>query len=365
MLVMMTITHLPTVFSVPLGEPLGYVSSAEGFVFLSGCMAGLVYTAERCGGYQGMRAALQRRAFKVYGCQATLLLFLFTVVALVGARLGQPAINDLIDFYRARPLTGMVSGLLLVYSPPMLDILPMYVLFLLVSPWLLRWAGRRGWSGVLRASFCLWAGAQFGLGEALYGLAQTWLAVPYAQTGAFHPLAWQLPWVLGLWLGSRQSGRAGALAPPRTAVFCAVAVAAACLVWRHVAGQIPFAGDPALNLAFDKWQLGPLRLLNLLALLVLLMRFGAVLKRRLPRLAVLETLGSASLPVYCAHVVLVLLALAFLGPAMPDRPMVVDVGMLWGALVGLYGVARLCAWLRAPRPSRLPARMAHAGQAGA
>ena len=35
MLVMMTITHLPTRLSITLGQPLGFVSAAEGFVFLS------------------------------------------------------------------------------------------------------------------------------------------------------------------------------------------------------------------------------------------------------------------------------------------------------------------------------------------
>lgn len=40
MLVLMTFTHLPTRFASPLGQPLGFVSSAEGFVFLSAFMCG-------------------------------------------------------------------------------------------------------------------------------------------------------------------------------------------------------------------------------------------------------------------------------------------------------------------------------------
>ena len=51
MLVLMTLTHLPTRLSSPLGQPFGYVSAAEGFVLLSAYMAGLVYghTAEKHG----------------------------------------------------------------------------------------------------------------------------------------------------------------------------------------------------------------------------------------------------------------------------------------------------------------------------
>lgn len=35
MLVLMTLTHLPTRLSSPLGQPFGFVSAAEGFVLLS------------------------------------------------------------------------------------------------------------------------------------------------------------------------------------------------------------------------------------------------------------------------------------------------------------------------------------------
>ncbi|MBW8470508.1 MAG: OpgC domain-containing protein, partial [Thiobacillus sp.] len=43
MLVLMTLTHMPTMYSLPSGQPFGFVSAAEGFVFLSAFMAGRVY----------------------------------------------------------------------------------------------------------------------------------------------------------------------------------------------------------------------------------------------------------------------------------------------------------------------------------
>src|ERR1700759_5327206 len=43
MLVIMTINHLPSLVSRFTDEPLGVFSGAEGFVFLSGLLAGLVY----------------------------------------------------------------------------------------------------------------------------------------------------------------------------------------------------------------------------------------------------------------------------------------------------------------------------------
>src|SRR5687768_9046581 len=58
MLVLMTLTHLPTRIASPAGQPFGFVSAAEGFVLLSGFMAGLVYaTRERREGEERMRAA--------------------------------------------------------------------------------------------------------------------------------------------------------------------------------------------------------------------------------------------------------------------------------------------------------------------
>ena len=44
MLVLMTVTHLPTRLTDPLGQPFGFVSAAEGFVLLSAFVAGLVYS---------------------------------------------------------------------------------------------------------------------------------------------------------------------------------------------------------------------------------------------------------------------------------------------------------------------------------
>ena len=74
MLVLMTLTHLPTRLTDPLGQPFGFVSAAEGFVLLSAYMAGLVYSrlAYR-EGIVAMERAFWKRAFKVYLIQAAIL----------------------------------------------------------------------------------------------------------------------------------------------------------------------------------------------------------------------------------------------------------------------------------------------------
>lgn len=346
MLVLMTLTHIPTRWSDPLGQPFGFVSAAEGFVFLSGFMAGLVYAQrQRRDGDAAMRDAFLSRALKLYAIQAALLIFVLTVIALAGVLTQQAAITDLVSYFLAQPLTALLGGLLLLYNPPLLDILPMYVLFMLVSPLLLLHAGWRGWGGILTLSVALWLAAQFGLDPWLYDalVRGTGLPVPRNEVGAFEIVAWQFLWVLGLWVGVRQAnGQPVQATPiPRWVVAAAVAVALVNLVWRHVGGQSPFGADTALNMLYDKWRLGPLRIIDFFALVVVVLHFGARLAARMPRPRWLELLGRQSLPVFCAHVVLAMLVLASFGAIDPARPLWQDTALLAACFAVLHAVARL------------------------
>ena len=342
MLVLMTLTHVPTQLASPAGQPFGYVSAAEGFVLLSAFMAGWVYTGRQLkSGVPEMRVAFLKRVLKIYLSQAALLVFLFSAVAVIGLVSQQSAITDLVSFYLRHPVEAIVGALLLVYNPPLLDILPMYILFMLASSLVLVHGSRHGWRGLLFASSALWLGAQLGLGRALYAtvVAFTGLAIPLAETGAFEILAWQFLWMLGLWMGATYATRGSLGRLPRPVVVAAITVGGIGFVWRHAIGQAAFPGHEDLNLLFDKWQLGPLRLLDLLALLVLAMHFEPWLTRHLPRVRALEVMGAASLPVFCAHLVIALLALAILGTPGPDRPLSEDVALLAVCFAVLYAVA--------------------------
>ncbi|MES2414741.1 MAG: OpgC domain-containing protein [Pseudomonadota bacterium] len=353
MLLLMTFTHLPTRLNTPLGQPFGFVSAAEGFVLVSAFMAGMVYSRlARKKGIDAMQNAFWRRALKVYACHSATLIFLFTAIAAVGLRIHQAAVNDLMSFYLAHPVNALITGLLLIYTPPLLDILPMYILFMLASPWVLAFALRRGWAPVLFTSMVLWVLAQLGLGLWVYQatVALTGLSVPFHETGSFATFSWQLLWVAGLWMGARQGAeQVRPFVFPRWAVALAVVLALVGLVWRHVQGQAAFGADEQLNLLFDKWLLGPLRLLDLLALVVLVIHFGPWLKTHLPRLRWLEKLGAASLPVFCAHLVVVLLALAFLGSNPWLHPWWVDAALVAACLALLYAVALIALRLDHPQ----------------
>ena len=182
----------------------------------------------------------------------------------------------------------------------------------------------------------------------------------YQDLGAFEILAWQFLWTLGLWLGAMHSQPDHTPTRfPRWMVLVALAYALSAFIWRHWVGQVPWPGNPGVNLLFDKWQLAPLRIINVLALLLLAMHFAPWLKRHMPRWRPLETLGKAALPVFCAHLVLALLALALFGAANPERPWSVDLLILSVSFYALWVVARLTL----ARYRRLAARRARKAQA--
>ncbi len=356
MLLLITVTHLPTTISDRLSQPFGFVSAAEGFVFLSAYLVGGVYTKvafEK--GPSAMRRGLWDRAAVVWAWHVAMLLYLFTVIAALGIVTDQAAIKNMISFYMQAPVSALLTSMALIYNPPLLDILPMYVLFMLASPLALtiglRWK-RKGWAFVFGVSLLFWVFAQFELDRGLYAwITSKTITVPLHQTGAFELAAWQFLWIFGLWMGSSmQAGESveheeiekTKFHSTRSLLLLAVAIVIGCMIWRHAVGQAPFGSRADLNLLFDKWQLGPLRLINLFAMMIVVMHFGPRVARVM-RFRFLEVLGNASLPVFCAHLVCALLALALVGDKRGQMPLEQEVLILLGTIVVLYVVAFVAA----------------------
>jgi len=365
MLVLMTVTHLPTWFSAQLGQPLGYVSAAEGFVFVSAFLVGSVYTRiARNQGFAAVRWRLWRRTVQIYLAHVAVLLFLLWALLPIAVGKGALPVTDLASFYLRQPDQALVGGLMLVYNPPLLDILPMYVLFMAVSPLLLERASRRGWRGIAAASAGLWLLAQLGGGKPIYeSIAALFaLPVPYDQTGAFSFLGWQAMWVGGLWAGTR-SVDADPVPSIRSqpVLMAAAAIAVVFFFWRHWAGQGPSAA-PLIAHALDKWHLGALRIVDFTALLVLVIAARRTIAQWAQR-SVLATLGKVSLTVFCAHIVICLAALASVADPAPAQLHWRDSALLASTLVTLYLIAlvsvegkRAVPRLRAAINARLAAR---------
>jgi hypothetical protein len=312
-LVWMTLTHLPTRFSDFTNQPIGFVSAAEGFVFISALLVGRIYMRDSLGDATGVRAKLWKRSLQIYAYHLVMLTFLFTVAAAFALHTHKAALNHLLNFYFAHPFVAIAGSVLLLYCPPLLDILPMYVTFLFFSPLVLSVAARYGWRKILTASALVWLLAQFGLRDVVHNwvVHVTHLPIPLQETGAFNLFAWQGMWVAGLWIGARSAlGDTPLNKIPRWAVAVS---AAACLFFigiRH--GWLgPYLTQPALGIQLDKWQLGPLRVINLVTFTIVVYWMRPILVR-LIAIEPFLTLGKASLRVFCAHLVFVFVGLALL-----------------------------------------------------
>ena len=163
-LVWMTLTHLPTRFSDFVNQPIGYVTSAEGFVFLSALLVGRLYVRELLQDEPRVRTKLWKRSLKIYGYHLLLLGFAFTVAAAVAVHTHKVALTNLLDFYLAHPAVAIAG------SHPA-DLLPAAARHL--CPCMSRFFSSRrccfqrhgamGGEGFWLASGAVWLLAQFGL----------------------------------------------------------------------------------------------------------------------------------------------------------------------------------------------------------
>lgn len=312
-LVWMTLTHLPTRFSDFVNQPIGFLSSAEGFVFMSALLVGRIYIRDMMHDEAGVHLKLMKRSLKIYGYHLVLLFLAFTVAATYAAYSHKAALTNLFDFYLAHPGTAIVGSVLLLYCPPLLDILPMYVIFLVFTPLVLSAAVRFGWNKILALSGLVWLGAQFGLRDVVYGFVEhiTHLHIPLQETGAFNLFAWQAVWTVGLWLGA---GLAQGSFPLRKVPRWAGGVCfVICLFFIGIRFSWlgPHLTPQSLGLKLDKWQIGWLRVVNLICFSIVFYWLRKYLIKAVAREPLL-TLGKASLQVFCAHLFFVFVGLALL-----------------------------------------------------
>ena len=122
-LVWMTLTHLPTRFSELVNQPIGFVTSAEGFVFLSALLVGRLYVRELLEDEPRVRKQLWKRSLKIYGYHLLLLSFAFTIAATFAVHTHKVALTNLLDFYLAHPAVAIADVLLTVQSQDLFELL--------------------------------------------------------------------------------------------------------------------------------------------------------------------------------------------------------------------------------------------------
>lgn len=356
-LVVMTVDHLGIAFSEYTVHNLGFVTAAEGFIFLSGLVAGLVFTGIK---YKQDSTALWqtavKRVGKIYLSHVTVLILIITLgmcsePLLAGWKSTIPYFAD--SLILSEPLKALGLGLFLLYQPAFLDILPMYCLFLLLTPKLIEWFVDGHERRIFAVSGALWLAAQFGLLGVLNAGLTSVLPV---NLGFFNILAWQLLFVAGLYLGVYRYHRGSvAMLKSRGAIAGCVLILGACIALRH--GLLGQEILQQIEILTAKEHLALFRLLNFAAIVFLIAAFYEYFGR-LVSWSWLTSLGQHSLQVYAYQVVLIYL----MAPLAPEV-------RLWPAPVGMVVTVAcvislaLPAWLHkkyrelraAPRPVVLEA----------
>ena len=315
MLVWMTLTHLPTVVSTYVNQPFGFVSGAEGFIFLSALFTGRIYfLLAQSQGDRAMTTQLWTRTLRLYIYHVSLLALAFLLVTEVAAGGNRAGLHNLLDFYFAAPRQAPIDAALLIYRPPLLDILPMYITFLLLTPLALTLAKKIGWKVILAVGFTLWLSAQFGLRQAAYDFSTQvfGLRIPLSATGSFDLFAWQFMWLVGLYCGSRWAKNDLPIEQwARRMLVPAVVIVPMLFALRYSVGRGIELG--IFEVSFDKWHLGVVRPINFAAVAALLIHFQTLIKPLAVRPLVL--MGQASLQVFCAHLLFCFIGLAIMGDA--------------------------------------------------
>jgi hypothetical protein len=130
--------------------------------------------------------------------------------------------------------------------------------------------------------------------------------------GSFDLWAWQFLWFVGVWLGVRWAQQNLAIETwARRAIVPAVVIAVFCFIMRRKLAHGLELG--ALEFLFDKWHLGPIRMLDFAAVAALLILSQPITKTAAVRPLVL--LGQSSLQVFCVHLLFCFAGLTLMGNA--------------------------------------------------
>ncbi len=323
----------------------GFSDATEIFIFISGYTAAFVYgRTMRERGFMLSGARILRRAWQIYVAH----IFLFTIfmaeIAYVAATFDNPLYAEemkILDFLKQPDIT-IFQALLLKFKPVNMDVLPLYIVLLLLFPPTL--------FVLLRQPNLALAGSAI-----VYALAWRFdWNLPAYPNGVwfFNPFAWQLLFVFGAWCAVGGAQRLSAVLRSRAVLAVAVAYLqfafAITLTWhfesleRFVPGWLKDWMYP-----IDKTNLDVLRFAHFLALAAVTVRFvprdWPGLKSAVLRPAIV--CGQHSLEIFCLGVFL-----AFAGQFMiaesSGGPLLQTAVSVLGIII-MIATANLLSWYKA------------------
>ena len=282
----------------------GFSDATEIFVFVSGYTAAFVYGKEmRERGFMIAGAHILRRVWQIYVAHVFLFAIYLAEISYVATSFENPLYAEemnILDFLK-QPEVTIVQALLLKFKPANMDVLPLYIILLLLFPPIL-------WLLQFRSSLAL------GASVLLYVLTWhfNWNLPSYPEGHwFFNPFAWQLLFVFGAWCALGGAQRLGAVLQSRITLGVAVAYLlfafVITLTW-YLPGMGQYVPHWLEQLIYpiDKVNLDALRFAHFLALAVVTVRFipreWPVLKSRWLWAPIV--CGQHSLEIFCLGVFL-------------------------------------------------------------
>jgi hypothetical protein len=210
-LVFMLINHMVFAGGLWLVEinhrNLAFVEDAQGFVFLSGLLIGMVYARKMMkDGYHVGRDRIWSRALELYRyAMGIILVVLLLKLVLPGAT---QAWNNWLGTVSLTDPASLAPVASFLVQPTYMDILPQYIAYMVFAPMVIWFCLRGQWLGVAIASLLVWLAAQLGLHRIVTYPLDTWLAGAPDKEGlrvSFNLLGWQIVFFSGVIAGTLTS----------------------------------------------------------------------------------------------------------------------------------------------------------------
>ncbi|OCX66963.1 hypothetical protein BFP70_03840 [Thioclava sp. SK-1] len=357
-LAMIYINHVPgQIYENLTSRNFGHSDAAEAFVFMSGTAAAMAYGPKLAAGLN--LSTVQKiwgRSWLLYMIHIMLSIWAIAIFSTAALHFGGEGLMKKIALspLAEQPLEFLIGIATLTHQLGYVNILPMYAVLLLATPFLIR-IGQRTPLGLLGGSVAVWAlVGQFRLNLPNSVFEGGWF---------FNPLSWQLIFTLGLLTGLAFRSHNRFVPIKRWLVMTCAAWLIFSAVWvnsdmlqkglGHVIWQLREWDVPFYLVTFDKTYVGLPRLSHFLALAYILSLPGLIPKLAAhPAFAPLRLMGRHGLPVFAAGTALAILAQAirYVAPG----GVVQDTVLIWGGLAVLYGFAWLREHLAAPKPKPMP-----------
>ena len=282
----------------------GFSDATEIFIFISGFTAAFVYgRAMRERGFVIASARILRRAWQIYVAHIFLFAIYMAEISYVARGFQNPLYAEemnALDFLQQPDIT-IIQALLLKFKPVNMDILPLYIVLLLLFPPVL-WLLQRRAMAALAASAALYVATwEFGWNLPAYP-SGVWY---------FNPFAWQLLFVFGAWCALGGADRLAHVVRSRVTLTIAILYLlfafAVTMTWYfpRLGHLVPKWFEDVIY-PIDKTNLDVLRFAHFLALAALTVHFlprdWRGLKSRWLRPAIL--CGQHSLEIFCLGVFL-------------------------------------------------------------